>query len=99
MRDHLFRCNPLVCAVGNHVLLESKKEHVRKTSEATQQELVVKASEEAGLSKTVDVGQFSRTRAVCDARGRNIALYCKEFYKPRSIERSDEALSVDVRQA
>ena len=47
------------------MLLESKKEQVEKPPEPTQQELVVIASEEAGFSKTVDVGQFIRTRLVC----------------------------------
>ena len=46
------------------MLLETRKEHVETLLEPTQQELVVLASEEAGFSNTVDVGQFFRTRAV-----------------------------------
>ena len=41
---HLLRCNPSVCAVGDRVLPESKKEQATKPFETTQQELVVKAS-------------------------------------------------------
>ena len=47
-----------VCAVGDHVLLESKKEDVKNTLGPTQQELVVKASKEAGFSGTIGDGQF-----------------------------------------
>ena len=35
---------------------------------------------------TVDVGQFFRTREVCDARGRSLAPCCKELTKPRPIQ-------------
>ena len=44
-------------AVDDNVLLESKKEQVKQAPEPSQHELVLKASEEAGFSKTVDVGQ------------------------------------------
>ena len=78
--DHLLRCNLLVCAAGDHVLLETKKEQVENTtSEPTQQELVVLASEEAEFSKTMDFGQFFKATAGWDGHGRSIALYCKEF--------------------
>ena len=73
--DHLLCCKPPVCALGDQVLLESKKEQVKEPPEPTQ-ELVVKASQEAGLSNTVDVGQFFRTRGVCDAHGRSTAPCC-----------------------
>ena len=56
--------------------------------ESPQQELVVIVSEEAGFSKTVAVGQFFRTRVVCDVRERNTAPYCKTIAKPRSIQGS-----------
>ena len=39
-----------------------------KPLEPAQQELLVMASEEVGFSHPVDVGQFFRTRAECDAR-------------------------------
>ena len=51
-------CSSTVCAVGDHVLLESKKEDVKNTLGPTQQELVVKASKEAGFSGTIGDGQF-----------------------------------------
>ena len=85
--DHLPHHEHSICAVGDHVLPESKKEQV-KTPEPTQQEFVVKASQEAGFSKTVDIGQCFRKRVVCYARGRSIAPYFKEFTKPRCIEGS-----------
>ena len=44
--------------VGDHVLLESKREQVNKPLEPTQQELVDKASHEEGFSETFDVGQL-----------------------------------------
>ena len=84
--DHILRCNPRVCAVGDRVLPESKKEQVEKPPEPTQQELVVTASEQAVFSKTVYVGQFFKTMAVCEARTRITAPYCKEFTQTRSIE-------------
>ena len=72
------RCSLPVCAMGDQVLPESKKEQVKTPLEPTQQELVdVIASEEAGFSETVDVGEFVRRRAVCDARGRSTVPYCK----------------------
>ena len=37
---HLLCCNLPVCAVGDHVPLEPKKEQVKETLELTQQELV-----------------------------------------------------------
>ena len=40
-----------ILAVGDHVLHESKKEQVKETLEPTQQELVVRTSQEAGFSK------------------------------------------------
>ena len=49
---------------------------------------MVIASEEAGFSKTVDVGHFFRTRAVCDARERNIARYSKTITQLRSTQGS-----------
>ena len=64
--------------VGDHVLLESSKERVQKTPEPTQQELVVEASKEAVSSKTVDVGQFFRTRPICNAHGRSTTPCCKK---------------------
>ena len=75
--DQLLFCNPPVCAVGDHVLLESKKAQVKEPLEPAQQELVVKACQEAGFSETVDVVQLFRTRLVCDAHGRRAAPYCK----------------------
>ena len=45
----------------------------------------MKASQEARLSKAVEVCQFFRTRPVCDARGRSTAPYCKELTRPVSI--------------
>ena len=33
--DHVLCCNPPVCAVGDHVLPESKKEQVKQTPEPT----------------------------------------------------------------
>ena len=65
------------CAVGDHVLQESKKEQVEKPPEQTQQDFVVKSFEEAAYSKTVDVVQIFRTRPVCDAHGRSTAPYCR----------------------
>ena len=47
--DHVLRCGPPVCAVGDHVLLESKKEHANNPLEPRQQQLVVKASRDAGF--------------------------------------------------
>ena len=38
------------------------------------------------IHKTVDIGQFFRTRAARDAQGINIALHCKEFTQPKFIE-------------
>ena len=38
-----------------------------------------------GFLTTVDVGQFFRTRVVCEARGRSTAPYCKDFTKLTSI--------------
>ena len=75
--DHWLHCNPTVCALGDHVLSESKNEQVKAPLEPTKQELVEKASQEAGLSNTVVVGQFFRTRLVCDAHGGTTAPYCK----------------------
>ena len=54
-----------MCAVGDHVLVESKKEEAKRPREPTRQEFVVKASQRARFSKTVDVGQFFRTRPIC----------------------------------
>ena len=73
--DQLLRCNPLVCVVGDHVFLASKKEQTPLGP--TQQQLVVIATGEPGFSSTVDVCQLCRTRAVCDARGRSTAPYCE----------------------
>ena len=88
--DQLPYCNPPVCPVGDHVLPESKKEQVREPPEPTQEELVVKVSEEAGFSKKKKkrwmLVNSLEERPVCDARGRNTAPYCKEFTRPRSIE-------------
>ena len=76
-------------AVGDHVLLESnKKAQAKEPPEPTQQELIVKAYQEAGFTQTADNGQFFGTRLVCDAHGRSIAPYCKKFTRPRSIEGS-----------
>ena len=58
-------CNLPVGAAGDHVLIPSKKEQAKEALEPTQQELFVKAIQEARFSNTVDVGQF-RTRLVCD---------------------------------
>ena len=41
---------PPVCAVGDHVLLESQTEQVKEPLEPAKQEHVVKASQEAGFS-------------------------------------------------
>ena len=49
--DHLPYCKPPVCALGDHVLPESKKTTGERTTEPTQQELVAKASQKAGFSK------------------------------------------------
>ena len=59
--DHFLYLNLLVCAVGDCVLPESKKEEVGKQPEPTQPEIVVVASEETGFSKTVNACQFLRT--------------------------------------
>ena len=64
--DHLLRCNPQTYAVSDHVLPESKTEKVKEPPEPTQQQPVVKASQEAGFPKTMNVGQVFRTRAVWD---------------------------------
>ena len=88
MDEQLRHHEQSIRAVGDHVLLESKKEQVKEPHETTQQELVVKASEEAGFSNTVDVGQLFRTRPVCDAHGRSAAPYCNTITRPRSIEGS-----------
>ena len=56
--------------------------------EPTQQELVMRASQEAGFSKTIGLGQFFRTRPRCNNEGKWIALPCKGFTKPRSIDGS-----------
>ena len=58
-------CTPPDCAVGDHMLPESKKDQVKKPPEPTQPELFVNAHQEAGL--------FFRTRPVCDANGRRAA--------------------------
>ena len=57
--DFLFCCVPPVCAVGDSVLPESKKEQVKEPPEQTQQELVVKASQEVNFAKTVDVSPYA----------------------------------------
>ena len=51
---------------------------MNKTLEPMPQELVVKASKEAGFSNTVDAGQFFKTRPISGARGRSTAPYCKK---------------------
>ena len=61
---HLLHWNPPVCAVGDHVLLESKEEQVKERPEPTQQELVVEASQEAGCSNTVDLRVVATEEAV-----------------------------------
>ena len=63
----------------DNVLLESKKELLKEPPEPTQRELVVKASR--WFSKTVDVGQFLRTRSLCDAHGRSTEPDCKKQTK------------------
>ena len=68
--DHLLHCKIPECAVDDHVLLESKIEQVKEPPQPTQPELIVKASQEAGFSRTTDLGQFFRTRPVCDAHGK-----------------------------
>ena len=85
MSDRLLNCNPAgLCVVGHYLLPESKKEQVKEPLEPTQQELVVKASQEAGFSKTlVVVDQFFRTSLVCVAHGRSVALYWEDFTRPR----------------
>ena len=70
------------------MLLGSKKEQLKEPPEPTQQELVVKAAQEEGFTKTVDVGQLFRTRPVCDTHGSSTAPYCKYFTRRRSIEGS-----------
>ena len=84
--DHLPHNNPPLCAVGDHVNPESKKEQVKQPPEPMQQEIVLKANQEAGFPETVDVCQFFTTRPVCDAHGRSTAPHCKHFIKPRSVE-------------
>ena len=82
--DHLPHHQPPMCAVGDDVLLEVKR--VKESPEPTQRELVMRASQEAGLSNTVGLGQFFRTRPRCNVEGNWIALACNEFTKPRFIE-------------
>ena len=72
---HLLHWNPPVCAVGDHVLLESKEAQMKERSEPPQQELVVEASQEAGCSNTVDLRVVATEEVV-----RRI---CKEFIRLR----------------
>ena len=58
---------PQVSAAGDHLLLESEKEMVEEPPQPTQQELVVKASHDAGFSNTIGIGQ-------CSGQDRNAIL-------------------------
>ena len=65
------------------MLLESTKEQVKEPPEPTQQQLVVRASQESGFPETAGLGQFFRTRPRCDAIKRPD---CQEFTELRSVE-------------
>ena len=79
---------PQVCAVGDQLLPESNKEQVKEPPQPTQQELMEKASQEAGFSYTIDIGQFFRTRPLCNTHGKWVVPLCREFTRPSSIEGS-----------
>ena len=59
-------------AVDDHVLCESKKEHVKEPFVTSKQSLEVKAFEEVILLNSIDNGQFFRTRLTCDTYWRSI---------------------------
>ena len=73
---------------GDHVLLESRKEQVQEPPEPTQRKLLMRTSQEARLSKTVDVGQFFRTSSMLmDVALRRVANNWPDhdlFWDPRS---------------
>ena len=73
---HLLHHEPPVCAVGDHLLPDSKKEKVEEPPQPTQQELIVKASQEAGTPTTIDIGQ-------CFTTGKWFAPPSKDFARPR----------------
>ena len=70
---------PQVCAVGDHLLLESKKDKVGAPPQPTQHELIVKDSQEAGFSQTI-AGQDPQS----NPHGRWTVPDYKELDKPRS---------------
>ena len=71
---------------GDYVLLKSREVQVKETRQPTQQELLLRTSQEAGFSSTVGLGQFFGTRPRCNAEGKWIVPACNEFTKPRPIE-------------
>ena len=73
------RCNPPVCAVGDHVLLESKTEQVTKPPEPAQQELVVQASEQAGSRM---IRNIPRTTNVCSV----LDVFVSEDHGPLRVD-------------
>ena len=74
---------PQVCAMGDHLLPESKTEQVEEPPEPTERELIVKAS------NTIDIGQFFRTRPLCNTNGKWVVPLCYEFTRTKSIDDPD----------
>ena len=79
---HLVHHKTPVCAVDDRVLPASKTEGVQEPPESTQQELLKRTSQAAGLSKTVG---FFRTRLRCNVEGKWSVTVCKEFTQPKPV--------------
>ena len=70
-----------------HVLTELTKEQEKEPLQPTQQELMVKASQEAGFSKTIDICQFFRTRPLCNTDGKWVCTALQRIYQTEIYRR------------
>ena len=70
-----------------HVLTELKKEQEKEPLQPTQQELMVKASQEAEFSKTTDVGHFFKTRPLYNTDGKWVCTALQRIYQTEMYRR------------
>ena len=93
--DHFHHQEPQVCAMGDRLLPELKKEQVKEPLEPPQQELIVNFLKKQDFQKkqSVFVNSSGQDRW-CNTSRKWVVPLCEELTRPRSIHRRIHVIEV-----